>query len=163
MRAAVLYRFGGPLVIEELTLDPPNAGEVQVRMAASGVCRSDWHGVRGVHWHATPIVLGHEGSAVVEAVGEGVEDLVPGDHVALSWLPHCGTCRHCAAGHPARCERLEVFDQGYLADGTTRFSKGELRIKHNVPSSLRGRGTARASRPVTSRCSQGSSRAANCG
>jgi len=77
-----------------------------------------------------------------------VEGLAPGDHVALSWLPHCGTCRRCAAGHPARCERLEVFDQGYLADGTTRFSKGELRIKHDVPSSFAERSVVPASTAI---------------
>ena len=148
MRAAVLYAFGEPLVIEELDLDPPKAGEVLIRMAASGVCRSDWHGVRGVHQHATPIVLGHEGSAIVEEVGEGVEGLAPGDHVALSWLPYCGSCARCVAGHPARCERLDVFDQGYLADGTTRFAKGDLRIKHNVPSSFAERSVVPATTAI---------------
>jgi S-(hydroxymethyl)glutathione dehydrogenase/alcohol dehydrogenase len=148
MRAAVLYRFGEPLVVEELALDPPKAGEILIRMAASGVCRSDWHGVRGVHVHATPIVLGHEGAAVVEEVGEGVEGLEPGDHVALSWLPYCGTCPSCASGHPARCERLEVFDQGYLADGTTRFSLGDVRIKHNVPSSFAERSVVPATTAI---------------
>ncbi len=148
MRAAVLYACGEPLVVEELALDPRKAGEVLIRMAASGVCRSDWHAVRGVHSHATPIVLGHEGSAIVEEVGEGVESLAPGDHVALSWLPYCGTCPRCAAGHPARCERLEVFDQGYLADGTTRFSNGDLRIKHNVPSSFAERSVVPATTAV---------------
>ena len=67
MRAAVLWAFDD-LRVEELELDPPRPGEVTLRMAASGVCRSDHHAVRGVHPHAMPIVLGHEGSAVVEAV-----------------------------------------------------------------------------------------------
>jgi len=136
MRAGVLYGFGQPIVVEELELDPPTTGEVLVRMAASGVCRSDWHAVHGVHPHPLPIVLGHEGSAVVEEVGAEVVGLAPGDHVVLSWLPSCGTCRRCATGRPARCERLETFDAGYMADGTTRFHKGDLRIKHNVPSSF---------------------------
>jgi Zn-dependent alcohol dehydrogenase len=83
-----------------------------------------------------PIVLGHEGSAVVEEVGEGVEGLLPGDHVVCSWLPYCGSCRRCAAGRPALCEGLGAFDAGFLADGTTRFHAGELRIHHNVPSSF---------------------------
>ncbi|MGH2636057.1 MAG: alcohol dehydrogenase catalytic domain-containing protein, partial [Actinomycetota bacterium] len=60
MRAAVLSAFGEPLRIEEIELDPPRTGEITIRMAASGVCRSDWHAVRGVHPHALPIVLGHE-------------------------------------------------------------------------------------------------------
>ncbi len=135
MRAAVLWETDR-LRIEELDLDPPEHGEVLIRMAASGVCRSDWHAIRGVHPHATPIVLGHEGSAVVEEVGPGVEGIEPGDHVVCSWLPACGSCRRCAAGTPVRCERLGVFDAGFLADGTARFSKDGTRIHHNVPSSF---------------------------
>ena len=136
MRAAVLYAFGEPLVIEELEVDPPKAGEVLLRMAASGVCRSDRHTAKGVHPHPLPIVLGHEGSGVVEAIGEGVQGLGPGDHVVCSWLPSCGACRRCASGRPVLCERVRVFDEGYLADGTTRFRKGDLPIHHNVPSSF---------------------------
>jgi S-(hydroxymethyl)glutathione dehydrogenase / alcohol dehydrogenase len=135
MRAAVLWDVD-VLRIERLELDPPKPGEVSIRMAASGVCRSDYHAVLGVHRHAMPIVLGHEGSAVVEQVGEGVAGLAPGDHVVCSWLPYCGSCRRCSAGRPAVCERLAVFDRGFLADGTTRFSSGDVRIHHNVPSSF---------------------------
>ena len=136
MRAAVLWAFDD-IRIEELELDPPRAGEVALRMAASGVCRSDHHAVRGVHPHAMPIVLGHEGAAVVEAVGEGVANVASGDHVVCSWLPYCGTCRRCAVGRPALCERLEAFDAGFLSDGTTRFHTGDgTRISHNVPSSF---------------------------
>jgi S-(hydroxymethyl)glutathione dehydrogenase/alcohol dehydrogenase len=135
MRAAVLWATDD-LRLEDLELDPPKAGEVQIQMAASGVCRSDHHAVRGIHPHATPIVLGHEGSAVVEAVGEGVPDLAPGDHVVCSWLPSCGSCRRCAAGRPVVCERLGIFDAGFLADGTTRFRHGTTPIHHNVPSSF---------------------------
>jgi S-(hydroxymethyl)glutathione dehydrogenase/alcohol dehydrogenase len=83
-----------------------------------------------------PIVLGHEGSAVVEEVGEGVSSVKPGDHVVCSWLPYCGSCRRCTSGRPVVCERLGVFDDGFLADGTTRFSRGQTRIHHNVPSSF---------------------------
>jgi S-(hydroxymethyl)glutathione dehydrogenase/alcohol dehydrogenase len=119
MRAAVLWAFD------------------DLRMAASGVCRSDLHAVRGVHPHAMPIVLGHEGSAVVEAVGEGVTNVSPGDHVVCSWLPYCGTCRRCVSGRPVLCERQAVFDAGFLADGTTRFRTSDgTRIHHNVPSSF---------------------------
>jgi S-(hydroxymethyl)glutathione dehydrogenase/alcohol dehydrogenase len=136
MRAAVQRAFGGPLSVEEVELDPPRAGEVLVRMAASGVCRSDWHTVQGIHRHALPVILGHEGSAVVEEVGEGVARPAPGDHVVLSWLPYCGACARCAAGRPNLCERMSTFDAGLLADGTTRFHVGGTRIHHNVPSSF---------------------------
>ena len=136
MRAAVLWAFDD-LRIQELELDPPRAGEVVLRMGASGVCRSDHHSVSGIHPHVMPIVLGHEGSAVVEAVGEAVVNVAPGEHVVCSWLPYCGTCRRCAAGKPALCERQEAFDAGSLADGTTRFHTADgTRISHNVPSSF---------------------------
>lgn len=135
MRAAVLWDVGD-LRVEKLELDPPARGEVQIRMAASGVCRSDHHSVRGIHPHAMPIVLGHEGSAVVESLGDGVTGLSPGDHVVCSWLPYCGSCRRCTSGRPSVCERLAPFDAGFLADGTTRFSTGGTRIHHNVPSSF---------------------------
>jgi S-(hydroxymethyl)glutathione dehydrogenase/alcohol dehydrogenase len=135
VRAAVLWAVDD-LRIEELELDPPKPGEVRIRMAASGVCRSDYHSVHGIHPHAMPIVLGHEGSAIVEEVGDGVQGVVPGDHVVCSWLPSCGSCRRCTSGRPVVCERMEAFDAGYLADGTTRFSIGGTRIHHNVPSSF---------------------------
>jgi S-(hydroxymethyl)glutathione dehydrogenase/alcohol dehydrogenase len=136
MRAAVHRAFGEMPGVEDVELDPPKAGEVSLRMAASGVCRSDWHAVRGVHRHVLPIVLGHEGSGIVQEVGEGVEGLAPGDHVVCSWIPYCGSCARCVAGRPALCERLEAFDAGFLADGTTRFHVGSERIHHNVPSSF---------------------------
>lgn len=131
-----MYETGRPLVVEDVELDPPKAGEVRIRMVASGVCRSDWHEVRGVHPMPTPIVLGHEGSGVVEELGEGVEGLAPGDHVVLSWLPYCGSCRRCASGRPNLCERLGAFDGGVLADGTTRLHRGGTRIHHNLPASF---------------------------
>jgi S-(hydroxymethyl)glutathione dehydrogenase / alcohol dehydrogenase len=134
MRAAVLWDVED-LRIQDVELDPPKTDEVLIRMAASGVCRSDLHTVKGVHRHAMPIVLGHEGAGVVEELGEGVTGLAPGDHVACSWLPYCGSCRRCSAGRPVVCERLGMFDRGFLADGTTRFSSGGTRIHHNVPSS----------------------------
>ena len=135
MRAAVLWDVDD-LRLEDLDLDRPRPGEVAIRMAASGVCRSDYHSVHGIHRHAMPIVLGHEGSAVVEELGEGVTGVKPGDHVVCSWLPYCGSCRRCTAGRPVVCERLAVFDEGFLGDGTTRFSHAGTRIHHNVPSSF---------------------------
>lgn len=148
MRAGVHHAFGEMPVVQELELDPPKAGEVSLRMAASGVCRSDWHAVRGIHPHALPIVLGHEGSAVVEEVGEGVEGLAPGDHVVCSWIPYCGTCRRCGSGRPALCERLGPFDAGFLGDGTTRFHAGQTRIHHNVPSSFAERSVVPANAAI---------------
>ena len=136
MRAAVQYAFGEPLAIEEVHVDEPRAGELLVRMAASGVCRSDWHTVQGIHRHPLPVILGHEGSAVVEALGDGVDGLAPGDHVVLSWLPYCGACRRCAAGRPNLCERMASYDDGLMGDGTSRYRVGDVPIHHNVPSSF---------------------------
>jgi S-(hydroxymethyl)glutathione dehydrogenase/alcohol dehydrogenase len=107
VRAAVLDRPGVPVRIETLELDPPGPGEVRVRMAAAGVCHSDLH-VRDGDWDREgPIVLGHEGSAVVEDLGEGVADAFPGLRVgglvALAWLIPCGRCRSCLAGRVWSC------------------------------------------------------------
>ena len=107
IRGAVLDRPGVPVRIEALELDPPGPGEVRVRMAAAGVCHSDLH-VRDGEWEREgPIVLGHEGSAVIEALGEGVAGafpaLRPGVLVALAWLIPCGHCRACRAGRVWSC------------------------------------------------------------
>ena len=107
IRAAVLDRPGVPTRIEALELVPPGPGEVRVRMAAAGVCHSDLH-VRDGDWDREgPIVMGHEGSAVVEALGDGVAHafpgLRPGVLVALSWLIPCGRCRSCRAGRVWNC------------------------------------------------------------
>jgi len=107
IRAAVLDRPGVAVRIETLELDSPGPGEVRVRMAAAGVCHSDLH-VRDGEWQREgPIVLGHEGSAVVEALGEGVAGAFPGLRVgglvALAWLIPCGRCRSCRAGRVWSC------------------------------------------------------------
>jgi S-(hydroxymethyl)glutathione dehydrogenase/alcohol dehydrogenase len=135
VKAAVLYEYGAPLVIEELELDPPREGELLVRMAASGVCHSDLHTARGIHPTAVPTVLGHEGAGVVEEVGPGVTHVEPGDHVMLTWLPYCGRCRQCRRGRPNRCEEVAWYDTT-LADGTCRLHKDGRRIHHYNTSSF---------------------------
>jgi S-(hydroxymethyl)glutathione dehydrogenase / alcohol dehydrogenase len=135
MRAAVLYEFNAPLVVEELELDPPKAGEVLVRLAASGVCHSDLHVVQGIHPTELPVVLGHEGAGIVEEVGPDVVALTPGDHVLLSWLPYCGRCRQCARGTPNRCENVAWYD-ATMEDGTCRFHRDGQRIHHYNTSSF---------------------------
>jgi S-(hydroxymethyl)glutathione dehydrogenase/alcohol dehydrogenase len=135
MRAAVLHEFNAPLVVEELELDRPKAGEVLVRMAASGVCHSDLHVVQGIHPTALPVVLGHEGAGVVEEVGPGVADLAAGDHVLLSWLPYCGRCRHCVRGRPNRCENVAWYDST-MEDRTCRLHRDGKPIHHYNTSSF---------------------------
>lgn len=135
IRAAVLHEFGQPLVVEELELDPPKAGEVLVRMVASGVCHSDLHVVHGVHPTDLPVVLGHEGAGVVEALGPGVTGLAEGDHVLLTWLPYCGHCRQCARGWPNRCENTAWYDST-MEDGTCRLHADGRLVHHYNTSSF---------------------------
>ncbi len=120
MRAPILYEQGKPLGVEEIELDPPKAGEVLVRMVASGVCHSCLHAADG-SWAGTPtpMVLGDEGAGVVEAIGPGVQSVAVGDHVILSWAPSCGQCRYCVTGRPQLCEnRPKAW---HLTDGTVRM------------------------------------------
>lgn len=123
--AAVLTAPSAPLHLEEIDVADPQLGEVRVRMLASGVCHSDLRVVVG-EWDATmPVVLGHEGAGIVDAVGPGVTSLRPGDHVALSWTPSCGACRYCLSGRPQLCvnARTNAYNN-LLPDGTTRLSLG---------------------------------------
>jgi S-(hydroxymethyl)glutathione dehydrogenase/alcohol dehydrogenase len=136
MRAAVLHRAGEPLRVQEVDVDPPREGEVAVRMRASGVCHSDLHVVDGVHPNPLPVILGHEGAGVVESVGPGIADVRPGEHVILSWLPHCGRCRFCVAGRPNVCERLGWSDAGTMMDGTVRFHADGAPVHHYTTSSF---------------------------
>src|SRR5216117_4088275 len=122
MRASVLFEQRTPLKVEDVELEAPRAGEVRVRMAASGVCHSCLHAADG-SWTGVPvpIVLGDEGAGVVEAVGPGVQTLRAGDHVILSWAPTCGRCHYCVIGRPNLCEQRRP-GQGVLPEGTTRMS-----------------------------------------
>ncbi|MUM05991.1 MULTISPECIES: Zn-dependent alcohol dehydrogenase [unclassified Mycolicibacterium] len=131
IRAAV-FDGNGAISIEEVVLAAPGPGEVRVKIAAAGVCHSDLHVTTRAWDVPAPVVLGHEGSGVVTAVGSGVEDLVPGDHVVLSWVPGCGACRACQADRPAQCSLVAsvVAAGGTLYDGTTRLSNERGTIHH---------------------------------
>ena len=123
IRAAVLHEPGTPLAVEEVLLDPPRAAEVLVRVAAAGVCHSDLHLAEGhLGGRRWPIVLGHEGAGVVEAVGPGVTHVAPGDRVGFCFVPACRSCRYCRAGRPNLCEPAgEAAWTATLLDGTTRL------------------------------------------
>ncbi len=126
MRAAVIVEAGAPFQIEELVLDSPRAGEVLVRMAASGVCHSDLH-VRDGEWpRPGPLVAGHEGAGWIEALGEGVAATRPelrvGRLVALTWLAPCGQCASCARGRSWACTRSSAL-RHQMPDGTTRVTR----------------------------------------
>ena len=122
MKAPVLFEQRQPLRVEELEVESPREGEVSVRMVASGVCHSCLHAADG-SWQGIPlpIVLGDEGSGIVEAVGPGVRHLRAGDHVVLSWAPTCGRCHYCVIGRPNLCENRQP-GKGVLPEGTTRLS-----------------------------------------
>ena len=98
------YAESRPLVIEELELDPPGEGEVLIEMSAAGLCHSDLSVISGVRPRPVPMALGHEASATVMKVGDGVTNLKPGDRVVLVFVPSCGTCMPCQEGRPALCE-----------------------------------------------------------
>lgn len=119
-----MERAGRPLVLEQVTVDEPGPGEVLVQMRAAGVCRSDLHAVDGDWRRPTPVVLGHEGAGVVAAVGDGVSELVVGDHVVLTWLPPCGTCRSCRGGRTYLCSGSHAGTH-LLPDGTARTHRGD--------------------------------------
>ncbi|NUK30626.1 Zn-dependent alcohol dehydrogenase [Parageobacillus sp. VR-IP] len=125
MKAAVLHHYGEQLRIEHVELEPPRKGEVRVKMKAAGICHSDLHVVNAHLPLPVPIVLGHEGAGVVDAVGEGVMSVKAGDHVVLNWVPSCGTCYYCQIGRPDMCDKAaKLTAMGTMPDGTTRFSLG---------------------------------------
>ena len=131
IRAAVLEATGGPHEVHDLELAAPQAGEVLVRLGASGVCHSDFNAIDGTAETRCPAVLGHEGAGVVEAVGPGVTRVVVGDHVALSWAPSCGTCAECLRDLPQLCSTAwPAMGTGGLMDGTTRLSRGGEPVYH---------------------------------
>ncbi len=111
MKAAVCYEFGKPLVVEAVEIDPPQVGEVKVRMTATAICHSDIH-ILGGEWGGNPpIVPGHEGAGVVETVGKGVAMVKSGDHVVVSLLRSCGRCFYCTTGSPYICDGDFALDR----------------------------------------------------
>jgi S-(hydroxymethyl)glutathione dehydrogenase/alcohol dehydrogenase len=132
MRAAVLEEFGEPLVVGEVDLAEPRAGEVLVRLVACGVCHTDMYTASGADPSGyAPTVLGHEGGGVVEAVGEGVSSLAVGDHVVTLFSPQCRECEHCRSPRTNLCTAIrEQQNRGFLPDGTARLSRGGEPIRH---------------------------------
>jgi S-(hydroxymethyl)glutathione dehydrogenase / alcohol dehydrogenase len=125
IRAAVLEEFGAPLVVQQIDLAEPRAGEVLVRLVACGVCHTDLYTASGADPSGyAPTVLGHEGAGVVERVGEGVTLVSPGDHVVTLFSPQCGQCIHCKSTKTNLCLAIrEMQGKGYLPDGTARLSR----------------------------------------
>jgi len=141
IRAAILDRMGAeapyavskPLRIAEVELDAPGRTEVLVRIGAAGLCHSDLSVINGDRPRPMPMALGHESAGVVEAVGEDVTDLVPGDHVVMVFMPSCGHCMPCAEGRPALCEPGAVANgAGTLLSGARRLHCDGVAINHHL-------------------------------
>lgn len=131
MRAAVLRAPGTRLQVEDVELGPPLPGEVLVRVEAAGVCHTELHYIAGEMICPLPVVLGHEGTGVVEEVGAGVEDLSPGQRVLFTWRPRCGQCEYCVSGRPVMCVYGRVQARsGGLMDGTSRLHRGDEKLHH---------------------------------
>lgn len=124
MKAAVCHEFGKPLVIEEVQLGEPQAGEVKVKLAACAICHSDISYMEGAWGGRLPALYGHEAAGVVETVGVGVKNVQPGDPVVVTLIRSCGRCFFCAQGQPHLCEsshRLDRENVLHTQDGTPIF------------------------------------------
>ena len=132
IRAAVLEEFGQPLVVQDVELAGPKAGEVLVRVEACGVCHTDLYTASGADPTGyAPCVLGHEGAGIVEDVGDGVTSVRTGDRVITLFAPECGTCIHCLSPRTNRCIAIrEQQGLGYLPDGTSRLARGDETLRH---------------------------------
>jgi alcohol dehydrogenase len=141
MKAAVIrdmglappYAESKPMKIEEVDLAPPGEREVLVQIKAASLCHSDLSTVNGDRPRQTPMVLGHEAAGVIVECGPGVNDVKPGDHVALVFAPSCGECIACKEGHPGRCEPGQQSNAaGTLLGGTMRLSQNGKPVYHHV-------------------------------
>mgnify|MGYP000665194020 CR=1 FL=1 len=136
-RAAVAFEAGKPLQIEMLDLEGPRAGEVLLRNVATGVCHTDAFTLSGEDPEGIfPAVLGHEGGAIVEEVGEGVTSVAVGDHVIPLYTPECRECNFCTSGKTNLCQAIRATQgQGLMPDGTSRFSLGGKTVFHYMGTS----------------------------
>ena len=151
MKAAVCYEFGKPLTIEELELDPLKKGEVKVHLAATAICHSDLHALRGEGSAHVPFVAGHEAAGVVEELGENVTLTKAGDRVVVCLMRSCGRCFYCTLGFPHLCEgdfalnkesrlrnkRGEVVNQGMRTAAFAEYcivdQSQVVRVPENMP------------------------------
>jgi len=131
-KAAIAWEAGKPLSIEEVQVAPPKAGEVRVKIVATGVCHTDAFTLSGDDPEGIfPAILGHEGGGIVESIGEGVTSVSVGDHVIPLYTPECGECKFCKSGKTNLCQKIrETQGKGLMPDGTTRFSQNGKPIYH---------------------------------
>ena len=127
-KGALIWELNQPWSIEEIEIGEPQKNEVKVQMEAAGMCHSDYHLVTGgIPMGGFPVLGGHEGAGIITEVGEGVEDLQPGDHVVLSFIPSCGKCPSCQAGLRNLCDLgMYLLMGAAISDGTFRIqAKGQ--------------------------------------
>ncbi len=131
-KAAIAWEAGKPLSIEDVQVAPPKAGEVRVKIVATGVCHTDAFTLSGDDPEGIfPAILGHEGGGIVESIGEGVTSVAVGDHVIPLYTPECGECKFCKSGKTNLCQKIRVTQgKGLMPDGTTRFSQNGKPIFH---------------------------------
>ena len=136
-RAAVAWAAKQPLEITEVDVAPPKAGEVLVRIVATGVCHTDAFTLSGADPEGIfPTILGHEGGGIVEAIGEGVTSVAVGDHVIPLYTPECGKCKFCLSGKTNLCQAIRATQgKGLMPDSTSRFSKNGKPIFHYMGTS----------------------------
>jgi alcohol dehydrogenase len=127
------YAESRPLQVEELELEAPRDGELLIRVCAAGLCHSDLSVVDGTRPRPVPMALGHEAAGIVEAIGSGVGDVRPGDHVVLSFVPGCGLCPECAGGEPILCAAAAAANgEGRLLGGGTRLRANGDAVHHHL-------------------------------
>jgi S-(hydroxymethyl)glutathione dehydrogenase / alcohol dehydrogenase len=136
-RAAVAWKAGQPLTIEELELAGPRAGEVLIEIKATGICHTDYYTLSGADPEGLfPAVLGHEGAGIVVDVGAGVSSLRAGDHVIPLYTPECRQCKFCLSRKTNLCQQIRTTQgKGLMPDGTSRFSLGGKPILHYMGTS----------------------------
>jgi S-(hydroxymethyl)glutathione dehydrogenase/alcohol dehydrogenase len=150
MKAAVFFGVGKPVAVQEVQLKDPGPGEVRVKLHAAGLCHSDLSVIDGIIPYPTPVVLGHEGAGVIDAVGSGVTSVKEGDTVIVSTLSHCGRCPACEVGKPTQCRNapspkdslpfsvdgkpaFQFANASVFAEATVVREQGAIPIDRRVP------------------------------
>uniref|UniRef100_A0A915ENQ9 Alcohol dehydrogenase-like N-terminal domain-containing protein n=1 Tax=Ditylenchus dipsaci TaxID=166011 RepID=A0A915ENQ9_9BILA len=131
-RAAVAWEAKKPLVIEQIQVDPPKAGEVRIKIVYTAVCHTDAYTLDGLDPEGIfPVILGHEAAGVVESTGEGVSHVAPGDHVIPLYVPQCRECDFCKNPKTNLCQKIRITQgQGVMPDGTSRFTCRGKQLAH---------------------------------
>jgi S-(hydroxymethyl)glutathione dehydrogenase/alcohol dehydrogenase len=131
-KAAIAWKAGAPLSVEEVDLDGPKAGEVLVELKATGICHTDYYTLSGADPEGIfPSILGHEGAGIVIDVGPDVKTLKKGDHVIPLYTPECRQCKFCLSRKTNLCQAIRTTQgRGLMPDGTTRFSKDVKPLFH---------------------------------